>query len=231
MNKKILISIVVILLLLVGLFTPIPYYQKSEVCTESNPPQCSPKGWYLKSSLWQSLFPQTASYHVSAEPLTVTDQANVQSPMSLTISFNSLPQKGQEVQFVASASSKIAAPNTSIIIELPSNISIIEGDTHWQGDLVANEHKDMKLILRFPEDGNFEFTVNALSRPKPSEYFRFGREKKLCVKLTDSITTIEDGSCTKYVSNPNQTAQQSTPSSNEVIRPSYYDPLGKKGKQ
>lgn len=217
-------ALVFILLVILSAFVPIPYYQKKEVCKESNPPQCSHKGWYLSSSLVKRLSSEKpVDYNVSPSP-----GNKPQSPMSLSISLKKVPQKDREIQFIASASSSIAAPHTSITVELAPNISILEGDSHWEGDLAANEPKDVKLILQYPADGSFEITAKALS--KPSANFWFGREKKLCVKLNSSAVTAEDGPCTKYDNNSNQTTSiEVTPNPNQV-RPSSYEPLGKKSR-
>lgn len=60
-----------VLVALVIFSVPWPGYRSKEVCTESDPPVCRAKGWYLKMPLYQQLFfaQQTTQQSILPTPL------------------------------------------------------------------------------------------------------------------------------------------------------------------
>lgn len=68
---SLVLIIIIVLIALVVLSVPLPGYRSMEVCTESDPPVCLAKGWYLKTPLYQQLFfaGQTAQQSIPPTPL------------------------------------------------------------------------------------------------------------------------------------------------------------------
>jgi len=76
------------------------------------------------------------------------------TPIQAVLSIDSYPPIGQPATLTCEISSILEAPGTSAQIELPATARLLDGDTNWQGDLLAGESIKLVATIAFEAEGD-----------------------------------------------------------------------------
>lgn len=113
------------------------------------------------------------------------------SPLSLDAEIYPAPLVGSEVTLHIEMLAKGQdLPNTTLTVELPEGIELIDGETTWQGDLVSDNIISFDLIIKVREAGEWVIATYAFSDLGNGNGFGNGRE--LYVTSTLNSAVVED---------------------------------------
>ncbi len=85
-------------------------------------------------------------------------QGDAAAPIHVELSLAKTPELGDEVQAQFTISAVRAVVNTTATLSLPNGVSVIDGQTSWQGDLAPNQPIVLQATLRFDAPGRQEIT-------------------------------------------------------------------------
>jgi len=91
-----------------------------------------------------------------AEPVTASGDAS--TPLQITLSLARTPQLGAEVDATLTIRTARAVPQVTATLMLPEGVTVISGETTWQGDLDAEQSVTLQSRLRFTTGGNLELS-------------------------------------------------------------------------
>lgn len=114
--------------------------------------------------------------------LILTSCTQSASPFVLQVIITSEPKVGALIDYHASL--KIEGrdlPNTSIQVEIPEAIEVVDGNTIWEGDLVEGETIKLDLQLRVNQPGQWEIHTRAESKPNPESSLTFGALNRVLI--------------------------------------------------
>ncbi len=77
-----------------------------------------------------------------------------ESPLLTTLKLSELPLLGQVVRLSCTVESIYDAPGTQVSLELPDGVQVLDGVTHWQGDLQAGKDVTFSARVKFTTQGN-----------------------------------------------------------------------------
>ena len=89
-----------------------------------------------------------------AEIISKTVQSEDESPILTTLKLSELPLLGQVVRLSCTVESIYDSPGTQVSLELPQGAQVLDGVTHWQGDLIAGEEVTFSARVKFTAEGN-----------------------------------------------------------------------------
>lgn len=113
------------------------------------------------------------------------------SPLSLEAEIYPAPLVGSEVILHIEMLAKGQdLPNTTLTVELPDGIELVDGETTWQGDLVSDNITSFNLIIKVREVGEWVIAAHAFSDLGNGNGFGNGRE--LYVTSTLNSAVVED---------------------------------------
>jgi len=90
----------------------------------------------------------------AAEITSLPVQGEEASPLQTRLKLNALPLLGQVVRLSCEVESIYDAPGTLVSLELPEGVEVLDGDTRWQGDLIAGKEVSFSARVRFNQEGN-----------------------------------------------------------------------------
>ncbi len=77
----------------------------------------------------------------------------ISAPVHITIEARSTPQPGRLADVAVTVVSLADIPAVSIEVDLPDDLAVFSGDTHWQGPMHRSESRTLGFTLRVPEGG------------------------------------------------------------------------------
>jgi hypothetical protein len=92
----------------------------------------------------------------NAEPITAAGEAS--TPLQITLSLARTPQIGAEVDATLTVTAMRAVPQVTATLLLPTGVTVIGGETTWQGNLAAMQSVALHSRLRFTLGGNLELS-------------------------------------------------------------------------
>ncbi len=90
----------------------------------------------------------------AAEITSLPAQGEESSPLQTRLKLSELPLLGQIVRLSCEVESIYDAPGTLVRLELPEGVEVLDGDTQWQGDLIAGAEITFSARVRFNKEGN-----------------------------------------------------------------------------
>lgn len=126
--------------------------------------------------------------------LLITACSQSTSPFILQVSITSEPIVGALLDYHASL--RIVGrdmPNTTIEIEMPQSVTLVEGISEWKGDLVVGETIELDLKLRVKEPGQWLIITQVLAQPNPETSATFGTSNRvLLISGFDQGQIVDD---------------------------------------
>lgn len=85
-------------------------------------------------------------------------------PVQLTIETTNAPEPGRLTDVSVKAVALADTPQVELIVDLPDDLALFSGDTHWQGAMRRGEARTLRFRLRVPESGAGVVHARALAR-------------------------------------------------------------------
>ena len=100
-------------------------------------------------------------------PVETVKEVKPSTGMTTKMFFSNSPEINEPIDFVFTVSTIQDAPNTEVLIALPDDAVVVDGELKWSGDILANESKTFTLTIMFTTLGNKEVVGKAHSEKGP----------------------------------------------------------------
>jgi len=117
--------------------------------------------------------------------------AHAETPIKTVFTIERIPIVGEHVGINCEITSDLDAPNTKVIIELPSDVNVISGKISWTGNLKTGKVIRLAPVISFGSTGKKTLRCKAISVINPGMTWGDMAELYLTIGYTDSMKSFE----------------------------------------